>query len=559
VGRSQQLPAKIGPYVIQGELGRGMMGSVYKAVDPHRDRPVALKVIDLSFPVTDAERALFERRFLAEGEIVSRLSHEGIVKVYEVGRDEQSGLPYLALEFLVGRTLEERLLSGDALDWKEALPVVARVATALHYAHGRGVVHRDIKPANIMVLSNGRPKVMDFGLARLEVGFGLTTTGQIVGTPLYMSPEQTFGRDLDGRSDLFSLGSLAYTLLTRRPAFEAEAVPLILNRIAYVEPAPVSALVHGLPPALDYVLARAMAKRPEDRYPDGDTLAEDIEDVLKKRRPRHQDGWRPQSQTGGGTVVSSTSPEAGPAPVGGETVDLRLRRASGRRRWGLLAVSLGALAAALAGSDFWRPRLRALADPERRPAAQSELGELLAAAADQARARLVPAVEEARRRFNVAPAQPPAEPSSPREPAGDEAELVSEESVAWEQHVGRRSQAGRLSVSIETALEGSSVSVWMDGILAFRAHVRPGPEKRQLVFRTAERGYLGVLPVPPGEREIRVDVDATGKLRSGSLAERFDPGQSRHLDVDRLPDGELSLAWHAARVTSAPSKGEGGR
>src|SRR5437867_3511001 len=281
--------AHIGRYEIRKELGRGMMGVVYEAHDPALGRTIALKTISLALGGSPREREEYERRFLAEARIAARLSHPGIVVVHDVGRDAEKGILFIALEHLHGRTLAQIAEEGRP-DWREALRIVARVAEALEYAHAHRVVHRDIKPANIMVLPSGLPKIMDFGIAKLETGHH-TATGQFMGTPLYMAPEQALGQPVDGRTDVFSLGSVAYTLLTGRPPFEAPNVPGVLTRVAYQEPKPMSELVRGLPADVEYVVARAMAKAPADRYSAARLFAEDIEDVLAGRPPRHRAGW----------------------------------------------------------------------------------------------------------------------------------------------------------------------------------------------------------------------------------------------------------------------------
>ncbi len=194
-------PTRIGRYDIQRELGRGMMGIVYQARDSVLQRNVALKTISLAFAVSEQERETFEARFLQEARAAATLAHPGIVVVYDVGIDLNVGTLYMALEFLRGKTLESVLATGHVLDWREALRTIARVAEALHHAHAHGIVHRDVKPANIMILASGEPKVMDFGVAKLEGG-QLTTRGQVLGSPPYMSPEQTQGESLDARSDL---------------------------------------------------------------------------------------------------------------------------------------------------------------------------------------------------------------------------------------------------------------------------------------------------------------------------------------------------------------------
>ncbi|HXK12284.1 MAG TPA: protein kinase [Vicinamibacteria bacterium] len=292
----------IGRYEIRRELGRGTMGVVYEAWDPALGRTIALKTV-AALSLSRRERRKYEKRFLTEARAAARVSHPGIVVVHDVGRDSGSGLLFIALEHLDGETLADRVASGRPSDWRDSLRIVGRVAEALHHAHAQGVVHRDVKPANIMILRSGEPKIMDFGIARVDAGH-LTTPGELFGTPLYMAPEQALGRPADARSDLFSLGTIAYTLLTGRAPFAAPNVPAILARVAHRSAPPPSELVPGLPPAIDDLLARAMAKAPEDRYPTGRMIAEDIEDVLAGRAPRHRAGWTP-TQQGERTFVSA--------------------------------------------------------------------------------------------------------------------------------------------------------------------------------------------------------------------------------------------------------------
>src|SRR3990172_1419523 len=217
----------VGRYQIEAELGRGSMGVVYRALDPTLGRPVALKTILVDHLVSET-RSDFERRFLAEARIAARLSHPGIVVVHDFGRDAKSGLLFIALECLTGETLAHKLAQGTLPAWRDALRIVGRVAVALHHAHQQGVVHRDVKPANVMILPSGEPKIMDFGIAHAEQVGAEVESG---GTPLYMSPEQALGGAVDGRSDLFSLGAIAYALLTGRPPFRGDSVRAILARV----------------------------------------------------------------------------------------------------------------------------------------------------------------------------------------------------------------------------------------------------------------------------------------------------------------------------------------
>ena len=283
---SDTIPKTLGRYEIRRELGRGMMGVVSEAVDPALGRRVALKTIRLAFEVPPAERESFEKRFLAEARAAGALQHPGIVIVHDVGRDEATGTLYIALEYLEGRTLAEEGALGLPMEWTRALRLTAQVAWALHHAHTQGIVHRDVKPANIMVLDSGRVKLMDFGIAKLPAS-QITMAGEFFGTPSYMSPEQAGGAVVDARSDIFSLGCVLHQLLTGKRAFDGPTLPAILMRVMKEEPPPPSRLVAGLPPAVDAIVGRALAKGPDQRYPDGRMLAEDIEDALAGDPPRH--------------------------------------------------------------------------------------------------------------------------------------------------------------------------------------------------------------------------------------------------------------------------------
>ena len=212
------LPATIGRYRVTGELGRGAMGVVYRGVDPSLDRPVAIKVIATRVGAVSASSEELEARFLREARVAARINHPGVVTVYDAGREGDS--LYLVMELIEGESLAERLSRGDYPTQTEALGLVARVAEALASPHNLGIIHRDVKPANIMLTKDGGVKVADFGVAK-AVGeeTNLTRTGIVVGSPAYMAPEQVRGQELDGRTDLFSLGVVLYELLLRRKPF----------------------------------------------------------------------------------------------------------------------------------------------------------------------------------------------------------------------------------------------------------------------------------------------------------------------------------------------------
>jgi hypothetical protein len=315
-------PTHLGRYQIERELGRGMMGVVYRAHDPDLGRTVALKTVAVAGALSDEQREAFEKRFIVEARAAASLSHPAIVVVHDVGRDPETATPYIALEYLEGRTLAEHLEANRRLPVTEALRIAARLAEGLHHAHARGIVHRDVKPANIMLLPDGTAKLMDFGIAKLPAS-QLTAAGDFFGTPSYMSPEQALNRPLDGRSDLFSLGCVLYAMLTGERAFRAESVPQILAMIAHKDPPPPSSARPELSPAVDAVVGRLLAKDLARRYPDGKTAAEDLDDVAHGHAPRHS----PATHAPAVGEATATSPPVAPLSFDdddGETADLHL-------------------------------------------------------------------------------------------------------------------------------------------------------------------------------------------------------------------------------------------
>jgi len=281
---AKPLPKTIGRYEIVREIGRGAMGVVYEGRDLSLLRPVALKTLLLE-PLPEELREPFEKRFYQEARAAASLQHASIVVVYEIGIDVAADCFFMSLEFLRGRTLEEVIADGP-LPWRDALKIAGRLADALSHAHEHGIVHRDIKPANVMILKKGEPKIMDFGVAKLETS-KLTAMGDVLGSPGYMAPEQALEARVDARSDLFSLGTVLYEALTGKRAFGTGNFSEILMRLAYEHPPLPSHWVKGLPPAVDAIVAHAMTKDSAARYQNADALVEDIEEALAGRPLRH--------------------------------------------------------------------------------------------------------------------------------------------------------------------------------------------------------------------------------------------------------------------------------
>ncbi|HLJ30568.1 MAG TPA: serine/threonine-protein kinase [Candidatus Angelobacter sp.] len=261
----------VGRYEITGELGRGAMGVVYKAQDPTIGRTVALKTMRLD--VHGLETADVLRRFRNEARAAGVLNHPNIVTIHDAG--EQDGMFYIAMEFIEGTTLQTLLVEKRVLRPEETIRICRQIGNGLDYAHSTGIVHRDIKPANIMITPNGTVKIMDFGIAK--AGSGMTSTGQMLGTPNYMSPEQVKGKVLDGRSDLFSLGVILYEMVTGEKPFVGQSATTIAYKIAHENPVPPRDLDGTIHHGLSMVVSKALAKAPDERYQTGAELIKDLE------------------------------------------------------------------------------------------------------------------------------------------------------------------------------------------------------------------------------------------------------------------------------------------
>jgi serine/threonine-protein kinase len=254
---------QIGRYRILDELGRGATGVVYRAQDPAIGRTIAIKTIRLTDISDEAERERLRERLFREAQSAGILSHPNIVTIYDIA--EENGLAYIFMECVDGPSLEKVMNNKHALDQKMVYSILGQTATALDYAHKKGIVHRDVKPANILIHEGVTAKIADFGVAKI-LSQQMTHAGVMMGTPNYMSPEQVQGHAVDGRADQFSLAEVAYEVLTGEKPFVADQLPALLFRIVREDPVPPQRLNPTLTPQVEVVLRKALAKNAPDRY-----------------------------------------------------------------------------------------------------------------------------------------------------------------------------------------------------------------------------------------------------------------------------------------------------
>jgi serine/threonine-protein kinase len=261
-------------YEVLGKLGAGAFGEVYRARDTVLGREVAIKRIRLDVFAEPTELEEVNKRFLREAQVASQLRHSNIVVTHDIV--SAPTMSFIVMELVSGQTLAKLLQANARLSLSETLDLLSQVASALDYAHQNQIVHRDVKPANIMIEPSGQVKVMDFGIAKLDSGQNLTATGNIMGTPNYMSPEQARGEKVDGRSDLFSLGCILYECLTGDKAFKGDSVTAVLLNVLTEEPKPVDYAGIGLPMELGPVLKQALAKSASGRFASGAELIDGV-------------------------------------------------------------------------------------------------------------------------------------------------------------------------------------------------------------------------------------------------------------------------------------------
>jgi len=320
---------KAGRYEIVGELGRGAMGVVYKAVDPVIGRTVAVKTIRLSEEGTGLSRPELLTRFQTEARAAGLLTHPNIVVVFDAG--EEDGLYYITMELVEGKSLQALLDDGHAFPLPRTLRIMDQTCSALQFAHERNVIHRDIKPANLMLTADDTVKVTDFGTAKILQFGTVQQTAHVMGTPSYMSPEQVKGRAVDGRSDIFSLGVMLYEMVTGEKPFPGQNITTVIYKIVNEEPVPPRQINPSIHAGISTVVMRALEKDPDQRYQSCREMLED----LRNYRSIAPAGNNPQSTMvlgGGSPSATLISANPGGRGFGGEdqSVAAMARSLSGR-------------------------------------------------------------------------------------------------------------------------------------------------------------------------------------------------------------------------------------
>ena len=536
-------------YEIDAELGRGAMGVVYRARDPKLDRTVAIKTVTLSGLDAEAEQE-YRKRFVVEARAAGRLSHPGIVTIFDAREEEAE--PYLVMEYVEGQSLQQ-LVSREnrTLPLSTTLRLVQEVAEALHYAHAQGVVHRDIKPANILVTSDGHPKIVDFGIAKLNQA-ELTVPGQVLGSPAFMAPEQLSEEGVDARSDLFSLGVILYYMLTGHRPFQGNSTTTVCFKLVNHEPLSVSAFESKLPPELDTIVSRAMAKDPAQRYQSGMAMAADIQRVrdasgfcdpqvgdwtirsLKRDAiPRYISGHKESPPTV--TVPADNDLKSANDVLGGSgrtiaasaiSKDLQPKRS-------LFSWALGCslLAAALACVAFW--------SVNRTTTAPSEGAINLA---------LQPATTTSVEQSH-SDAQPPKPPKPQKKISRPRAKVRV---VAANMQLPPAPTPkvvdpikAKLQIDIEHQFASAVASVWLDDVLVYTQSLQGDKTRRAVVFQKVVGHQFDSVMVPMGKHQVRVRIQSATESydQTKSIAEVFihDEGVLRIICGKKHDDLQLTV------------------
>lgn len=516
------IPEKIGRYEILDELGRGAMGSVYRAKDPAMGRVVAVKTI-LPNVLAGEDGKEFRERFYREARAAGALAHPGIVPMFDVG--EHEGLPYLVMEYVSGQTLAQSMRQGGLSTLDRVCEIGHQLAEALAYAHRNGVVHRDIKPANVLLTSREvygveRAKITDFGVAKLTVG-AMTTTGKMVGTPAFMPPEQFTGAPIDGRTDIFSVGVILYWMTTGEQPFAGETMTSVSYKVVHTDPIPPSKLNPSISSALEAVILKCLAKNPTDRYQTGDDLARALGALRSSVNATGLNQATPAMATGVSDATIEATPSLRPqatvhASVAAPAVSAPVAASAAvpvkaRNNTTLVAAALVVLA--IANGIAWFGLHRSSTAANSAPGSQTVTSPAPAAvAAVQPTAAAVSnAVADAPRRTSgkpsaaVAKALPtPPVVDAPGPPAPAPVSKAIAVAVDFNPKTLDAKQNTRLKLDMSKVPSALPFQVQMDGKLYFRG-------------TAGNKAEFDMLFAPPGMHEVRITVGTGSNAKSSNI------------------------------------------
>jgi predicted Ser/Thr protein kinase len=486
----ENLEAKqFGRYEILGELGRGAMGVVYKARDPQIDRTVAVKTVALRGVDPEAEEE-FRKRFLNEAKAAGRLHHPGIVAVFDVGEESENQDPYIVLEYVEGEALNRILAREKKQPLARALALAAEIAEALDYAHAQGVTHRDIKPGNILITKDGRAKIADFGIAKLNLAH-FTLPGRVLGTPAYMAPEQLSGAGADGRSDLFSLGVILYAMVTGHSPFQGNSATTVCFKVANREPLAASALDLNLPRELDAVIARAMEKDPEERYQRGADFAADLH-LMQAQSPHGATTSFLHASSALGTRAQKTGSALNGTPAVGLAYGAKMLR-SAMRRAPVRDVVLGAAVVFVLAVAAMQSKLLV---GSRESAAES--AKMQQVHATQVTTAQVPVPDVS---IAAAPPAVVAQKASAKKSTKAGASTPGKSSVQPVKEVVV--PLSMVELSVRHQFKDATLTVWVDDQLALTRPLHGGTQKKLVVFGGVRGMESETLKVPAGKHVLR--------------------------------------------------------
>ncbi len=520
---------------------------VYKARDPKINRVVAVKTISLAGQPPEEETE-YRERFHREAEAAGRLSHPGIVTVFDVGEEPETRAPYIVMEFVGGQSLD-KLLSGEdrKLPPDIALQLTHELAEALDCAHGQGVVHRDLKPANILLTEEGHAKIADFGVAKLNLA-NHTLSGRALGTPAYMSPEQLNGDSVDGRSDLFSLGVVLYTILTGYRPFQGNSALTVSYKVVNRDPIPVTVLETELPPALDYIISRAMAKDPAQRYQRGMEMALDIQDLLEGRELWSK-AKQPASLNGGIAPIpsekdkSSTSQRAtavrlrstqraksSPISAAERILDKKVTKYFAGTLFGVGLLLFGLRV----GHVVWHK------GPPTQNGTPKGMAAPLPLSGEEATVKTALDLPPAVSSTSVPSALPSklvakktktrkSPPASPTQPAHSSAAIASP------------GPAATLDIEVDHKFAEAHLSIWVDGRLSYTRTLEGTDKKRLVVFHHVQGHEIHAMQITPGKHRFRVQVTSGTNSSDQIVTGDFASGNEKLLRISFDNRGEMNL------------------